>query len=139
MRPIRSERRVEVVHDPWHGAPRMIASSSVDHALTDQGAVVSTHQSSRAALACGCVGQPPGGYCGVCTNPSAPVCARCFRFCVLCLKPLCPRHSVVITPANPAHVLCSECAQARARHRAVVGVFRWILSPFVEFDRDARS
>lgn len=132
MQPIRSVRHRDVLHDPWSGTPRIIEQRDDAHALTDEGAIRSCHDTQRIACVCGCV-RPVGGFCAVC---SGPVCVACYSLCRRCSKPCCPRHSVacVSTAGQPSR-LCAECAASGTRKELVRRIERALLSPFVEFDR----
>ncbi len=133
MRPIRSEHERGLVLDPWTGRPYLSSGSSAVHILTDQGAVETRRTLRQIACGCGCVG-PVGGFCFC----GAAVCARCFSHCP-CGRPLCRRHGVLVSASGGQIIrLCQSCHESTARKQVLRRVARALLSPFVEFNPDAR-
>lgn len=134
MEPIRSVRHREVIQDPWGGTSRVVEQRDEAHALTDEGALQSCHDTQRVAAVCGCV-RAIGGICASC---GGSVCIACFAFCGRCHKPVCPRHSVRTSlPSGSVDVACTECASSRSRRQLAGRFWRVLLSPFVDFARSS--
>lgn len=136
MRPIRGQVEHEVIHDPWNGAGQVVNRDHTAHVLSDAGAIESYRTKRRVACICGCL-QPPGGHCAVC---GGIVCVGCFRHCMNCGMPLCPRHMTFVQRQSQSPgILCASCHQDVTRKRVFRGIGMLLLSPFITFrgeDRD---
>jgi hypothetical protein len=93
---------------------------------------------------CGCTAEVPmGGKCGEpgCGRVS---CQKCFTRCRLCGKPLCLEHLRKLqagpdVPAEGAEVhLCIRCHGEVTRRKAVHGVVKALLRPFVEWGEEPK-
>lgn len=78
-----------------------------------------------------------GGQCGEpgCLNVS---CKKCFDLsrCRLCLKPLCLEHLRQIREGDVVISMCAHCHGEWRRKRAWKGLFRTLLSPFIQFPKE---
>ncbi len=130
MKPIRTERTERVDRGPWSGNEHTAQQQDTAHRLDADGAIDSHTVERRIAASCGCLA-PPVGFCGECERT---VCANCYARC-LCGKPLCPRHTQVVSNADGAALrLCPACGDAYRRASATRRVVRSLLSFFVDFD-----
>ena len=128
MKPVRTEQERAVARDPWTGAPSPVGQKKVAHLLGSRGGLHSVQVDEVFACSCGCV-RPLGGFCSQCHGT---VCVACFGRCAACLRPLCPRHTIVVASATPIR-LCAACHGDSRRSRVLRGVARCLLAPFVEF------
>ncbi len=128
MKPIRSESRTRVAHEPWQqDCEHPTDQEETQHALTDDGAIASHSQVHRRACVCGCL-KPGGGFCAVCRGL---VCIDCFGLCQQCRMPLCGRHSVFLPQEHGNTRLCSCCAATLRRRQRCVRLLQALISPFV--------
>jgi len=140
MKPIRGERTRNLARDPWDQRDREQDRADTLHVLGDDGGVESYRTANRRACDCGCLA-PIAGFCSRC---GASACsglsgaAPCFGRCLNCSAPLCPRCSFFFAAPDRAR-LCRGCAGAAARRRRWRSLGAALLSPFVEFESDARQ
>jgi len=138
MRRVRTEKHHQVAHDPWTGSSRPLGHDDTVHVVSRSGGLESYTVQRHFACGCGCL-KPVGGFCAACPQgQNQTACVSCFGFCARCHKPLCTRHSVFMeTDEKVGHrdrfcLLCSESLRRMAVLRRVV---RFLLAPFVAFDK----
>ncbi len=143
MKPIRGERKLEFLHEPWEFKERPVQQEDVAHFVSDAGGLESHTVSRQAAFDCGCLDKPKGGFCIDCVSEGRRglTCASCFDHCQGrgCGRPICRRHSICIDSAGGKDFrLCHPCYGAARRKQLSRGIVRAILSPFVTFNEGDR-
>lgn len=136
MKPIRGERKRVVIHD-WEGNETAVAQEDTAHVVTDDGALQSFYTTRSGAFSCGCVNIPVRGFCAACCREGLPgtVCIEHFGLCLLCSKPLCPRHSLFPEgQQRNEHRYCRACYEGVKRKHRLKQITRLLLAPFVEFE-----
>ena len=140
MKPIRQERTLEILHEPWATEARPFREEDVFHFVNDAGGLESRTLSRQVAYDCGCLDKPRGGFCADCVSEGARglVCSSCFSHCEGggCGQPVCPRHSLPTRVDGRQVRLCISCHQAARRKQITRGIVRTLLSPFVIFEDD---
>ena len=141
MKPIRGERKLHVIHEPWGSKGHSSQQEDVAHFVSDSGGLESHHLSRQMAFDCGCLNKSSGGFCIDCVSQGARglTCASCFGHCQAggCGRPTCRRHSVLIDGVGgKAFRLCRPCYEAAKRKQIARGIVRLILSPFGRFNED---
>ncbi len=71
MKPIRNERNLQVVHEPWGFEARSFQQEDVSHFVSDAGGLESHLLSRQVAFDCGCLDKPRGGFCADCVSEGA--------------------------------------------------------------------
>ncbi len=136
MKPIRTEKKQEVVYDSWTGIPHPLQDQETDHFITSQGSVESQTIGRQIALQCGCL-KPAGGFCSEC---GALVCIDCFGHCNNCSRPLGGCHSILVNNPDGTRIrLCQACHDSSKRREARQRIWRTLLSPFVKFEEDSNA
>lgn len=140
MKPIRNERNLQVIHEPWGFKARSFQEEDISHLVSDEGGLESHHLSRQVAFDCGCLDKPRGGFCADCVSEGARglICASCFAHCLSggCGRPICLRHSFYMYEGDQEFRLCFPCAEAVRRKQITQGIIRFVLSPFVRPDED---
>lgn len=140
MKPIRGERKLQVIHEPWGSKGQASQQEDVAHFVSDSGGLESHHLSRQMALDCGCL-KSPAGFCIDCVSQGARglTCESCFGHCQAggCGRPVCRRHSVAVDGAEGKTLrLCRPCYEAAKRKQIARGIVRSILSPFVRSNEE---
>ena len=130
-KPIRSERKLHMVHDPWGSNGRPSQQEDITHFLSASGGLESEIIERQIAFDCGCLNRPSGGFCRKCVLEGfrGLICESCFAHCH-CGQPICRSHSGFIIFSNGIESrLCGPCIRIeRKRLRRMVCYFS--LYPF---------
>ena len=114
---IRSEQMRSVVHDPWGVGNRLSHQNDIAHFLSDSGELISCRVERQVAYDCGCVGNPPGGFCVDCVFDGARglMCRSCLSHCH-CGRPICRSHSGFICFEDGTEIqLCGPCFKSERK------------------------
>lgn len=133
MQPLRHQRTEHRTCDPWEQHEEILEQEDAIDVLTDQDSVDSHNLKRSIATICGCVLNPPGGYCADCPPETGPVCQKCFGHCSQpsCGKPICRRH-------GSKRGTCNDCHEAGSRKQLTKRIVRTLLHPFVRFNNEAK-
>ena len=129
IKPIRGERKQSVIHDSWGVGSKLSHQNNVSHLLSDSGELISCHVERQVAYDCGCVGNPPGGFCVDCVFDGARglICASCFIHC-RCGRPICRGHSGFIYSEDGAEIrLCGPCYEVEKKRLRIMKISRFLL------------
>ncbi len=132
MKPIRIKEQYEVTDDPATGHERILGSTYEEDILSDRGSINTLGKVTHYALHCGCYDEI-GGRCYEC---GAISCVKCHGRCAVCSCPICQAHSIFVPSEGGRQLkLCRQCYDKTVRRRRIVGVTRFLLSPFIRFER----
>lgn len=130
FKPIRSERKRRMLHDPWGSGSTPSQQEDVTHFLSPSGGLESEIIERVVAYDCGCVNKAPGGFCVDCVYEGHKrlQCIDCYINC-RCGRPVCKSHSgSVCFPDGFELKLCGQCFEVAAK-RSFIEEIRSIFFP----------